>query len=114
MIRTIARVIRGEGLASAIRRTNERIAEASRTTALRARGRFVRSGPIPILNVSAGAVASRLRGAPGQLFERLRAEWKLRDVALLHAGILELSAPTLHARTAGGDFETSVRNALSI
>ncbi|MGZ7080422.1 MAG: glycosyltransferase, partial [Thermoanaerobaculia bacterium] len=79
-----------------------------------ARGAFVKPGTIPILNLSAGAVSSRLGGVPVQLFARLRAERTLRDVALLHAGVLELSAPVLHTRAIGGDFATSVRGALNI
>jgi glycosyltransferase involved in cell wall biosynthesis len=110
----IAEVIRGEGLLSAVRRTNERIAEASRNAALRARGAFVKAEEIAILNVSAASVSARRGGVPVQLIARLAAERTLRSVALLRPGALELSAPVLHTRAIAGDFESAVGQALSI
>jgi len=114
MIRNIASVIRGEGLPSAVRRANERIAEASRGAALRARGAFVEAEAAAILNVSATRVSARLGGVPAQLIARLHAERTLRNVALLHPGILERSAPVLHTRPIAGDFETAVHRALDL
>ncbi|MEO8036236.1 MAG: glycosyltransferase [Acidobacteriota bacterium] len=94
---TIARVIRGEGIASAMRRTTERVTEAWHGATLRARGTFARAGNCAILNVSAAGVATRLGGVQTQLATRLREERTLRDVALLYQGVLELSAPFPHA-----------------
>jgi glycosyltransferase involved in cell wall biosynthesis len=80
MIRTIADVIRGEGVASALRRTRERIGEALQ-------GTFTSDATAAIVNVSATPVVPRLGGVPIQLLERLRAERTLRNVVLLEAGV---------------------------
>jgi glycosyltransferase involved in cell wall biosynthesis len=114
MISTVAAVIRGEGLVSALRRTEERIAEGVRSAALSARAPFVRSGPAAILNVSAASIAARLGGVQAQLVARLEVERTMRSVALLHPGGLELSAPVAHLRAVEGDFETRVRRALEL
>lgn len=114
MIGTIASVIRGEGLASAVRRTSERIAEAWSDAAWRARGAFVRSEGTAILNVSGTRPSARLGGVPAQLAARLRAERTLRNVALLHPGSLQLSAPALHTRKTRPDLEAGLREALAI
>ena len=121
-IGTIARVIRGEGLASALRRAGDRSAEALREAALRSRGALVRTEErhgTPILNVSATRMSVRLGGVPVQLAARLRAERALRRVALLHPGGLEISSPVLHSRRPAGNlteadgFGKSVRDALA-
>jgi glycosyltransferase involved in cell wall biosynthesis len=115
MIRTIASVIRGEGLASAVRRSSERIGEALRSSALRARGAFAGADTeTAILNVAASGVSSRRGGAQTQLVARLRAERALRSVALLHPGVLEMSAPRAHARRIAPDLKTGIRQALAI
>lgn len=80
MIRTVMRVLRGEGFASALRRARERAEEARRGT--------FRSDPrAAIVNVSATPVVPRLGGVPVQLLNRLRAERALREVVLLEAGV---------------------------
>ncbi|MEO6323527.1 MAG: glycosyltransferase [Thermoanaerobaculia bacterium] len=116
------RVVRGEGVASAASRARERLSESLRAMALRSRAAFVRPDPereMPILNVSAMRLSARLGGVPVQLAARLRAERSLRNVALLHPGGLDLSAPSLHTRRGGGDlssprgFTDAVRNALA-
>lgn len=114
---TVARVVRGEGLASAVRRANERTGESLRDAAHLVRGAFVSAGATPgtpILNVSATPVSARLGGVPIQLAARLRAERALRRVALLQPGRLELSAPVRHARRVTGDFAAALRNALAV
>jgi hypothetical protein len=92
MIGTIARVVRAEGIASAIRRANERVAEA-----MQLRVKLASSGPehTSILNVLATPPAPRLGGLQIQLNARLREERTMRDVALYYPGILEWSS---HAR----------------
>ena len=71
MIRAVASVIRGEGVASAFRRVTERISEA-------ARDRF--GGEAEIVNV--GSLSARTGGVAVQLAARLRAERTLRRVAV--------------------------------
>jgi len=114
MIRTIGTVIRGEGLASALRRANERIGDALHSTALRARGAFAGAEDAAILNVAASGAATRLGGVQTQLDARLRVERNLRSVALLAPGALDLSAPTHHVRRADSDIETGIREAMAI
>jgi hypothetical protein len=88
MIRTIVQVARGEGLASVLTRTAERIGE---THAIRlARGAFVRPPSPPLVNVSAMPPYARFGGVPVQLQARLTEEKKLREVALFHDGMLEV------------------------
>lgn len=111
---TIASVLRGEGLASALRRTNERLAEAVREQVLLARGVRTRSPQVPLLIVAAAGIAPRLGGVQTQLAARLEKERAQRAVALLRPGMLELSAPVPHARRVAGDFESGVREALAI
>jgi len=72
MIGTIARVIRGEGFASAMRRAGERIFERP----------FASHDDAPILNVCSMPLVSRLGGIPIQLRARLEAESTLRNVAV--------------------------------
>jgi hypothetical protein len=124
MIHTIAQVLRGEGAASAARRTMERIGDAVHATAMLARGAFAEPAGFAVLNVSATSVSGRLGGLQVQLRARLRQERGLRNVALLHPGALELSAPYLHTRRMVGfrptrdffapDFETAVRQAMNL
>jgi glycosyltransferase involved in cell wall biosynthesis len=101
MIRTVARVIRGEGVLSALRRAGERAEESLGDAALLARGIFAGSAEFPLLNFSPARVAPRLGGVQTQLAARLHEERKTRPVALLHDGLLELSAPVPHARRVG-------------
>src|SRR4051794_19259287 len=110
MIRTIASVIRGEGLPSALRRTNERIGDALHAAASRVRGRFARASEAAILNVAASGTALRLGGVQAQLASRLRIERDLRNVALLSPGLLEQSG----TRRVANDLETGIREALTI
>jgi O-antigen biosynthesis protein len=114
MIRTIGTVIRGEGLASALRRANERIGDALHAAALRARGAFAGAGDASILNVAASGTALRLGGVQTQLAARLDVERNLRPVALLAPGVLELSTPRPHARRIATDIETGIREALAL
>jgi O-antigen biosynthesis protein len=114
-IGTITSVITSEGIASAFRRANERAGEAVRNVALRSRGLFVRSSEAAIVNVSVAGVSARLGGVAIQLVARLRAESALRNVALLHPGALELSAPLAHTRRISrSDLVAAVRDAMSI
>jgi len=73
MIRTIASVIRGEGLMSACRRAGERISEAVRP-------KF--DAEADIVNVAPGGISPRNGGVAVQLAARLREERKLRPVAV--------------------------------
>jgi glycosyltransferase involved in cell wall biosynthesis len=102
MIGTIARVVRAEGIASAIRRANERVSEA-----MQLRVKLASSGPehTSILNVLATPPAPRLGGLQIQLNARLREERTMRDVALFYPGILEWSS---HARRVP-DIETALK-----
>jgi hypothetical protein len=115
MIRTIVDVVRGEGLASAMRRAGERIGEAARHAALRAASVVAGAADAAIVNVSATSVAPRTGGVAVQLAARLHAERQLRSVALLHPGGLALSKPFAHVRhlTPHG-FEARVREALTV
>ncbi|HEX7828070.1 MAG TPA: glycosyltransferase [Thermoanaerobaculia bacterium] len=94
----IGRVLRGEGLASAARRTGERIADALRDARLRANATFTRSEGAAILNLSAWPIATRFGGVQVQLRSRLGAERAMRSVALLHPGGLLMSRPRWHTR----------------
>jgi glycosyltransferase involved in cell wall biosynthesis len=106
MMRTIASVIRGEGFASALRRGVERIEEGILARMKLARGAFANDRRVSLLNVSATSLAPRLGGMQIQLAARLAFERRLREVALLHPGVLELST---HARRV-----TSLEDALAI
>jgi glycosyltransferase involved in cell wall biosynthesis len=126
--RSIAGVIRGEGLASAVRRTADRVGEGLHHFSLRARGMiaetFGKPADVAILNVTATGLSSRTGGVATQLATRLRTERTLRDVALLSPGLLERSTPILHRRTVAPfrgtrdfvepDFERAIREALTI
>ncbi|HKO56982.1 MAG TPA: glycosyltransferase [Thermoanaerobaculia bacterium] len=104
MIGTVARVVRTEGLSSAVRRVQERVSESLHRGSLLVRG--AKPSAIPILNVSMMGVSPRLGGVPTQLLFRLRAERTMRDVALYSPGFLELPS---HGRRVG-----SVAEALAI
>ena len=119
MIGTIAGVIRAEGLGSALRRAQERIAETLRIRSMRARRMLVKGHAAALLNVSVQGPFVRLGGVPIQMTSRLREEQTLRVVALLYPGILEVSsfaqraphfAPTSALFDAG--FERAVDEAL--
>jgi len=73
MIATIGRVVRGEGIASAMRRAAERIDEALHPLASRARD-------AAIVNVAAGGLGARTGGIAVQLAARLREERMLRPI----------------------------------
>ncbi len=83
MIRTIANVIRGEGLASAVRRGAERIADGMRLRRLDDRGATIR-------NVCGTPVAARFGGVQAQLLTRLIEEQKLRPVSLTRGDVIHL------------------------
>lgn len=110
MMKTIASVIRAEGLTSAFRRTNERIGDALRDAAARVRG--VRAGTFDaaILNVAASGKALRLGGVQTQLATRLRAERDLRSVALLSPGLLEVTG----SRRVAIGLESGIREAIDV
>jgi hypothetical protein len=103
MIGTVAAVVRGEGVASALVRTRERIGEALRDGLMRMRRGSTRA---EILNVSAMSVAPRIGGVAIQLRARLRVESRSRNVALLHPGGLEVNGQLLRV--------TDLREALAI
>jgi len=113
MIRAIRSVIRGEGISSAIRRTQERIGEAAQAAALRLRGAFAGNAATPILNVAASGTSLRLGGLQAQLMARLDAERAYRTVALVSPGILDLSNPR-HTRRVSHDMATAIRDAIAI
>ena len=110
MIRTIASVIRGEGLPSALSRTRERIGDALHGAALRVRGVFAGASEAAILNVAASGTALRLGGVQAQLAARLRVERGLRSVALLSPGLLEQSG----SRRIATDLDAGIREAIAI
>ncbi|MFA6954558.1 MAG: glycosyltransferase [Thermoanaerobaculia bacterium] len=114
MIRTVASVIRGEGLPSALRRAGERMSESARAASLRVSGLLAGSVAIPLLNVVASGAAPRLGGVQQQLAARLAVERKLRAVALLTPGRLELSRPHGHVRRVSRDLESGVREAIAL
>lgn len=109
MIRTVASVIRGEGLPSALRRTRERIGDALHGAAMRVRG-FAGPSEAAILNVAASGTALRLGGVQAQLAARLRLERSLRSVAILSPGRLEQSG----SRRIAADLEAGIREALAV
>ena len=115
MIRTIASVMRGEGLPSAVRRTTERIEGAIRDAALRGRGLFAAITEAAILNVAASGASVRLGGVQTQLTTRLHVEKELRNVALLQPAILETLTAGSHAqRRVANDLEAGIRDAIAI
>jgi glycosyltransferase involved in cell wall biosynthesis len=114
MIRAIGSVVRGEGIASAFRRTQERIGEAAQAAALRARGVFAGKSETPILNVAASGTSLRLGGLQAQLVARLDAERAFRNVALVSPGVLDLSQPARHTRRVSPRIETAIRDAIDI
>jgi hypothetical protein len=114
MIRAIRSVIRGEGVGSAIRRTQERIDEAAQAAALRIRGAFAGNAAAPILNVAADGTSLRLGGLQAQLVVRLDAERQFRSVALVSPGILDLSRPSRHTRRVSPQIEIAIRDAIAI
>jgi len=88
----VTRVIRDEGLASALRRTRERIAEASEDA------RFFSARDAPIVNVAPGGTGSRTGGVAVQLRARLRLECAFRPVRLMDTVV---SAKAIHFEGAG-------------
>lgn len=113
MIRAIRNVIRGEGIASAIRRTEERMGEAAQAAALRLRGVFAGNAATPILNVAASGTSLRLGGLQAQLMARIEAERAFRTVALVSPDTLDLSKPR-HTRRVSHDVATAIRDAIAI
>lgn len=114
MIRAIQNVIRGEGVGSAVRRTQERIAEAAQAAALRIRGAFASNANAPILNVAADGTSLRLGGLQAQLVARLDCERPFRSVALVSPGVLDLSQPSRHTRRVSPQIEAAIRDAIAI
>jgi glycosyltransferase involved in cell wall biosynthesis len=114
MIRAIGSVIRGEGVASALRRTSERIGETAQGAALRARGVFAGKSAAAILNIAASGTSLRLGGVQAQLAARLDAERAFRSVALISPGVLDLSHPSRHTRRVSPRIETAIREAIDI
>jgi len=114
VIRAIRSVIRGEGIGSAIRRTQERIGEAAQAAALRMRGTFAGNAEARILNVAADGTSLRLGGLQAQLVARLECERALRSVALVSPAVLDLSRPSRHTRRVSPQIETAIRNAIAI
>ena len=114
MIGAIGSVIRGEGILSAARRTQERIGEAAHGAALRARGVFAGNVEAPILNVAASGTSLRLGGLQTQLIARLDAERAFRIVALVSPGVLDLSQPVRHVRRVSPQIEPAIRDAIAI
>ncbi len=110
MIRTVASVIRGEGLPSALRRTGERIGDAFHGAAMRVRGTFAGASEAAILNVAASGTELRLGGVQAQLAARLRVERGQRSVAILSPGRLEQSG----SRRVATDLEAGIRQALAV
>jgi hypothetical protein len=111
MMRAISSVLRGEGLASAARRAEERIREALSQSAMRLRGS--RRCATEVLNVSASSIAPRTGGVAIQLQTRLAEERHLRAVALLHPGGLRGWSPDpFERRMPEGTFEARCRAAL--
>jgi glycosyltransferase involved in cell wall biosynthesis len=76
MIGTVIRVIRGEGMASALRRAEERVAEGFENLTTRS------SSDAAILNFAPGGTGARAGGVAVQLRARLRKERALRAVAV--------------------------------
>jgi hypothetical protein len=103
--RSVIDVLRGEGLASALRRSHERIDEAVARRVHRA------STHARILNYCATRVAARTGGVAIQLLARLREERTLREVALherhgLAAAMQRSGASVVHLEgTADADLE---------
>ena len=114
MIRAIRNVIRGEGVGSAVRRTQERIGEAAHRAALRLRGVFAGDAQASILNVASDGTSLRLGGLQAQLVARLDCERALRSVALVSPGVLDLSQPSRHTRRVSPEIATAIRDAITI
>ncbi|HEV7571066.1 MAG TPA: glycosyltransferase [Thermoanaerobaculia bacterium] len=113
MIGAVRTVIRGEGIGSAIRRTQERIEEAAHAAALRLRGAFAGAAQAPILNVAADGTSLRLGGLQAQLVARLDAERAFRSVALVSPAVLDLSRPSRHTRRVSPRIEIAIRDAVA-
>jgi glycosyltransferase involved in cell wall biosynthesis len=90
----VARVIRDEGLASALRRTRERFAERVEDS------RYFSSTDAPIVNLAPGGTGSRTGGVAVQLRARLRAERAFRPVALVES--LPRDAKAIHLEGTSG------------
>lgn len=89
---TVLRVIRAEGMRSALHRIHERLREASRLQAMLLRGCFDHDARAPLLNVIGMPPAARLGGLPIQLRARLQQEQSLRRVALHYPSALEVGS----------------------
>lgn len=113
LIGTSARVARSEGLSSVVRRGAERIEEEVVLRARLARGLFTRIGRSPLLNVLATPPSSRLGGLQIQLMARLREERTLREVALLHPGVLEVASCAWRSPAYEGSLDRAIAHALA-
>jgi glycosyltransferase involved in cell wall biosynthesis len=89
MMDVLSRVVRGEGVRSAMRRAGERFGEAFEDGTMRLRGMLRQPAKAEILNVSIGGISLRLGGVQTQLMARLEFERKHRDVALLTPRFLQ-------------------------
>ena len=78
------RVVRAEGVAGAIDRLRDRLAEARRRRSFRPAAAPPPGFASAVLNLAAAAPAPRLGGVQAQLLWRLEAEAALRPVALLY------------------------------
>jgi hypothetical protein len=114
VIGAIGKVIRGEGVSSALRRTRERLEESAQAAALRLRGALSRTTEAPVLNVAASGTSLRLGGLQAQLVARLNVERTLRNVALVSPGVLDVSQPVRHTRPVSTDIEAAMRDAIAI
>jgi hypothetical protein len=99
MIRTIARVARGEGIGSVVARTAERVREAWQRRLNLARGTFARRPQPQLVNVAAMPLSARLGGVVAQMTARLDEEKTLREVALFDHGTLEVGSRAWHAES---------------
>ncbi|MDP9190843.1 MAG: glycosyltransferase [Acidobacteriota bacterium] len=122
-VRQIARVIRGEGLSSAMLRSRERIAEAANDAILHLRGTSRAPAKAAVLNVSAGGISLRLGGVQSQLVARLELEQLQRAVVLLTPAFLQSSHPSRRNRIAqfrathelmSSSFENAIHEALAL
>ncbi|MBK5260155.1 MAG: glycosyltransferase [Thermoanaerobaculia bacterium] len=106
------RVARGEGIGSVARRAADRIEEGARLQWRLVRGLFTRGGRAQLLNVLATPPSSRLGGLQIQLLARLREEHAMREVALLHPGVLEIASTAWRSPSFGIPLESAIANGL--
>lgn len=88
VLRTIARVVSGEGIASAVVRAAERLEDGARGEGRRAAGLLFAPPQAALVNLLTMPAEARLGGVPVQWLSRLRHERGLRDVVAWSAGTL--------------------------